>query len=193
MHVTVQLPLLSQAYRSMYAPAPPPGQRHSPFPTPPPAAPQKHQYPAPIGSPYYPQQQHAPPPQRHKGTLHPGQIVNVDQCHVRIERYLSEGGYAHVYLTSSDRPVYPPSRGTEKKGRWGEKGYTQHCLKRIAFQDDSVWVDVKKEIEVMVRVPYIMPFPEMGVLMPTAEITPTQFSSGAVPWLVSYTLSCRTT
>ncbi|ADV19530.1 NAK protein kinase [Cryptococcus gattii E566] len=137
----------------MYAPAPPPGQRHSPYAPPPPHPSQKHQYPSPIGSPHYPQQQHPPPPQRHKGTLHPGQIVNVDQCQVRIERYLSEGGYAHVYLTTSDSPIYPPSRRTEKKGRWGEKGYTQHCLKRIAFQDDSVWVDVKKEIEVMKSLP----------------------------------------
>ncbi|KAE8541110.1 hypothetical protein D1P53_002464 [Cryptococcus gattii VGV] len=137
----------------MYAPAPPPGQRYSPYAAPPPHPSQKHQYPSPVGSPHYPQQQHPPPPQRHKGTLHPGQIVNVDQCQVRIERYLSEGGYAHVYLTTSDTPIYPPSRRTEKKGRWGEKGYTQHCLKRIAFQDDSVWVDVKKEIEVMKSLP----------------------------------------
>ena len=72
---------------------------------------------------------------------------------MRIERYLSEGGYAHVYLTTSERPIYPPlpkGGGEERKGRWGEKGYTQHCLKRIAFEDESVWVDVRKEIEVMV-------------------------------------------
>ncbi len=37
------------------------------------------------------------------------------------------------------------------KGRWGERGYTEHCLKRIAFEDESVWADVKKEIAVMVR------------------------------------------
>jgi AP2-associated kinase len=71
---------------------------------------------------------------------------------VRVERYLSEGGYAHVYLTSSERPIYPPTR-EEKKGRWGERGYSQHCLKRIAFEDEAVWVDVRKEIEVMVRQP----------------------------------------
>lgn len=68
---------------------------------------------------------------------------------MRIEKYLSEGGYAHVYLTSSDAPIYPP-RKDQAKGRWGEKGYTQHCLKRIAFEDEKVWVDVRKEIEVMV-------------------------------------------
>ena len=55
-----------------------------------------------------------------------------------------------MYLTTSEKPIYPPVKG-ETKGRWGEKGYTQHCLKRIAFEDESVWVDVRKEIEVMVR------------------------------------------
>ena len=93
-----------------------------------------------------------PPPQRHKGTLAPGQIVKVGEQAVRIEKYLSEGGYAHVYLTTSEQPIYPPSKkDSGSKGRWGEKGYTQHCLKRIAFQDESVWADVRKEIEVMVR------------------------------------------
>ncbi|WWC69349.1 uncharacterized protein I206_103287 [Kwoniella pini CBS 10737] len=104
----------------------------------------------------YPQQQQQPPPppppQRHKGTLAPGQIVKVGDQAVRIERYLSEGGYAHVYLTTSEKPIYPPTKG-EKKGRWGEKGYTEHCLKRIAFEDDTVWIDVKKEIEVMKSLP----------------------------------------
>ena len=92
---------------------------------------------------------------RHKGTLAPGQIVKVGDNSVRIEKYLSEGGYAHVYLTTSERPLYPPNRKSNSTakggGRWGEKGYTQHCLKRIAFEDESVWADVKKEIEVMVR------------------------------------------
>ena len=93
---------------------------------------------------------------RHKGTLAPGQIVQVGDNSVRIEKYLSEGGYAHVYLTTSERPIYPPKRKNNEAagksaGRWGEKGYTQHCLKRIAFEDESVWADVKKEIEVMVR------------------------------------------
>lgn len=78
--------------------------------------------------------------------------MKVGEQHVRVERYLSEGGYAHVYLTSSERPIYPPTK-EEKKGRWGERGYSQHCLKRIAFEDEAVWVDVRKEIEVMVRRP----------------------------------------
>ncbi|WWD16004.1 hypothetical protein CI109_100428 [Kwoniella shandongensis] len=110
-----------------------------------------HQQPPP---PLPPSSQHPPPPpQRHKGTLAPGQIIKVGEQSVRIERYLSEGGYAHVYLTTSDKPIYPPTKNGEKKGRWGEKGYTEHCLKRIAFEDESVWVDVKKEIEVMKSLP----------------------------------------
>lgn len=91
------------------------------------------------------QQQQRP----YKGTLAPGTIVPVGENQVRVEKYLSEGGYAHVYLTRSERPIYPPAKG-DKKGRWGERGFTEHCLKRIAFEDDSVWIDVKKEIEVMV-------------------------------------------
>ena len=76
-------------------------------------------------------------------------MVQVGDHTVRIERYLSEGGYAHVYLTTSEKPIYPPIKG-EKRGRWGKRMYTEHCLKRIAFQDEAVWADVRKEIEVMV-------------------------------------------
>lgn len=97
-----------------------------------------------------PQQPSQLPPARHKGTLAPGQIIKVGEHEVRIERYLSEGGYAHVYLTRSDKPIYLPRRDEVKKGRWGEKGFSEHCLKRIAFEDESVWADVRKEIEVMV-------------------------------------------
>jgi AP2-associated kinase len=97
----------------------------------------------------YPSPVPQPPQQKHKGTLSPGQIIQVGDHSVKIERYLSEGGYAHVYLSSSDRPIYPPIKG-DKKGRWGERGYSEHVLKRIAFEDEKVWTDVKKEIEVMV-------------------------------------------
>ena len=75
-------------------------------------------------------------------------MVQVEEHQVRVEKYLSEGGYAHVYLTTSEKAISPP-----KKGNKWEKGFTQHCLKRIAFEDDSVWTDVKKEIEVMVSPP----------------------------------------
>ena len=99
--------------------------------------------PIPPSAPSYGQAHPRPsqPPSR-KGTLSPGQLVKVGDHVVRIERYLSEGGYAHVYLTSSETPIYPPN---------SSKGLVQHCLKRIAFQDEAVWADVRKEIEVMVR------------------------------------------
>jgi AP2-associated kinase len=72
----------------------------------------------------------------------------VEENRVRVEKYLSEGGYAHVYLTTSEKPIAPPKKG-DKWDRFRETGFTQHCLKRIAFEDDSVWTDVKREIEVM--------------------------------------------
>ncbi|CAD6583916.1 MAG: hypothetical protein TREMPRED_003677 [Tremellales sp. Tagirdzhanova-0007] len=90
----------------------------------------------------YAQQHQQLAPARHKGTLAPGKIVRVGESSVRIERYLSEGGYAHVYLTSSEKPIYPAKQGDQQ----GSKGYTEHCLKRIAFQDEAVWTDVEKEI-----------------------------------------------
>lgn len=104
-------------------------------------------------NPNVPAQPQQLPPARYKGTLAPGQVVKVGENSVKIERYLSEGGYAHVYLTSSDKPIYPPEKGDGGGGgQWGKRGYTEHCLKRIAFQDESVWADVKKEIAVMVRI-----------------------------------------
>lgn len=113
----------------------------------------------------------------HKGTLPPGQMVRVGQHAVRVERYLSEGGYAHVYLTSSDKPVYPPKR-SGSKGRWGEKGYTTHCLKRIAFEDENVWRDVSREIEVMVSRHHTQ-------ARLTAESTSPKSSPHPVPRLVA--------
>ncbi|KAK8869726.1 hypothetical protein IAR55_000294 [Kwoniella newhampshirensis] len=157
-----------QPYNTAFSPPPQPpntfsqmapgqSQRYQQYP---PTHAQQHYARAPNGQFAYPHQQAPspslqppPPPQRHKGTLAPGQIIRVGDQSVRIEKYLSEGGYAHVYLTTSDKPIYPPTKSAEKKGRWGEKGYTQHCLKRIAFEDDNVWVDVKKEIEVMKSLP----------------------------------------
>jgi hypothetical protein len=65
----------------------------------------------------------------------------VEEHQVRVERYLSEGGYAHVYLTQSEKAIYPPKKGE----KW------------IAFEDDSVWTDVKKEIEVMVSLARNLP------------------------------------
>ncbi|BEI91422.1 uncharacterized protein CcaverHIS019_0402420 [Cutaneotrichosporon cavernicola] len=133
-----------QRYTSVPQPQPPTGgfrQPHMP----------QQQYTQQYPGQSYPQQR-GDTGRPHKGTLPPGQMVRVGQHAVRVERYLSEGGYAHVYLTSSEKPVYPPKR-SNTKGRWGEKGYTTHCLKRIAFEDESVWRDVSREIEVMKALP----------------------------------------
>lgn len=81
-----------------------------------------------------------------------------------------------MYLTTSEKPIYPPQRANASRGRWGEKGYTEHCLKRIAFEDENVWIDVSKEIEVMVG--HI----EAGL---TEEITPTFPPPRAVPRFVT--------
>ena len=111
-------------------------------------------------------------------------MVQVGENQVRVEKYLSEGGYAHVYLTRSERPIYPPTKG-DKKGRWGERGFTEHCLKRIAFEDDSVWIDVKKEIEVMVR--QVSPQkPNLGVVFGGCVLTYIQKALQPNPHLVQY-------
>ncbi len=147
---------------------PPPGgfrQPHMP----------QQQYPQQYPAQGYPQQR-GDTGRPHKGTLPPGQMVRVGQNAVRVERYLSEGGYAHVYLTSSEKPVYPPKRSSAK-GRWGEKGYTTHCLKRIAFEDESVWRDVSREIEVMVS---SQPRSQL-----TAESAPSKSSPHSVPRLIA--------
>ncbi|KAJ9097232.1 hypothetical protein QFC21_004901 [Naganishia friedmannii] len=74
-----------------------------------------------------------------KGTLAPGERIKVGNDTVTIEKYLSEGGYAHVYLTHSDTPL-------------GPNKLTTHCLKRLAFRQEQapdMMKDVEKEIEVM--------------------------------------------
>ena len=108
-------------------------------------------------------------------------MVQVEEHQVRVEKYLSEGGYAHVYLTTSEKAISPP-----KKGNKWEKGFTQHCLKRIAFEDDSVWTDVKKEIEVMVSLPLPTGFWGEWKLMRVESITAkSTFSS--IPRIKPYT------
>ncbi|KAI0271818.1 kinase-like domain-containing protein [Russula aff. rugulosa BPL654] len=41
-----------------------------------------------------------------KGTLVPGQKISVNSYTVQVERYLSQGGFAHVYLVRTPTPVY---------------------------------------------------------------------------------------
>ncbi|KAF9654127.1 hypothetical protein BDM02DRAFT_3152589 [Thelephora ganbajun] len=68
------------------------------------------------------------------GTLAPGQTISVNKYTVQVERYLSQGGFAHVYLVRTSAPVY---------------GTTHHVLKRIAVANDSMLTDVKKEVDIM--------------------------------------------
>ncbi|GAA6059434.1 hypothetical protein JCM10212_005373 [Sporobolomyces blumeae] len=73
------------------------------------------------------------------GTLPPGTIVNVGECQVVVERFLSEGGFAHVYLANSAVPL-PLGSPTAT---------TKHVLKRMAVPDKRGVHEVGKEVEVM--------------------------------------------
>ncbi|KAF8333081.1 kinase-like domain-containing protein [Cantharellus anzutake] len=68
------------------------------------------------------------------GLLQPGQVIHVNSYVVTIERYLSQGGFAHVYVVQSQAPI---------------NGTRQHVLKRIAVSNESMLRDVKKEVDVM--------------------------------------------
>ncbi|TRM65858.1 hypothetical protein BD626DRAFT_546292 [Schizophyllum amplum] len=73
-------------------------------------------------------------PQQNKGTLVPGQSIAVNKYTVQVERYLSQGGFAHVYLVRTATPVY---------------GTTHHVLKRIAVANDAMLTEVKQEVDIM--------------------------------------------
>ncbi|KAJ7053987.1 hypothetical protein C8F01DRAFT_1064455 [Mycena amicta] len=68
------------------------------------------------------------------GTLVPGQSISVNKYSVQVERYLSQGGFAHVYLVRTATPVY---------------NTTHHVLKRIAVSNDAMLTEVKKEVDIM--------------------------------------------
>ncbi|CEL60146.1 hypothetical protein RSOLAG1IB_09395 [Rhizoctonia solani AG-1 IB] len=69
-----------------------------------------------------------------KGPLQPGQTIKLTQHTVTVERYLSQGGFAHVYLVRTATPVM---------------GTTQHVLKRMAVADVATLSEVKKEVDIM--------------------------------------------
>ncbi|PPQ64080.1 hypothetical protein CVT24_008893 [Panaeolus cyanescens] len=71
---------------------------------------------------------------QNKGTLVPGQTIAVNNYTVQVERYLSQGGFAHVYLVRTPTPVY---------------NTTHHVLKRIAVANEAMLAEVKKEVDVM--------------------------------------------
>ncbi|KAI0783138.1 hypothetical protein C8Q75DRAFT_737106 [Abortiporus biennis] len=72
--------------------------------------------------------------QANKGTLMPGQMISVNKYTVQVERYLSQGGFAHVYLVRTAQPVY---------------NTTHHVLKRIAVPNEAMLTEVKKEVDIM--------------------------------------------
>ena len=72
----------------------------------------------------------APPP----GTFTPGTKVQVGGHRVRIERYLSEGGFAHVYVVQ-----VPDSKG----------GHDIAVLKRVAVPDKDSLASMRTEVETM--------------------------------------------
>ncbi|EGO04436.1 hypothetical protein SERLA73DRAFT_68122 [Serpula lacrymans var. lacrymans S7.3] len=69
-----------------------------------------------------------------KGTLAPGQTISVNKYTVQVERYLSQGGFAHVYLVRTSTPIY---------------NTTHHVLKRIAVANEAMLSEVRKEVDIM--------------------------------------------
>lgn len=92
--------------------------------------------------------------QPYKGTLAPGTRVKVGSITVTVKRYLSEGGFAHVYLVTTSQPIPMPSSvtGAVSASMAGsataERGETVHVLKRMAVPDKAALADVRREVEV---------------------------------------------
>ncbi|KDN50812.1 hypothetical protein K437DRAFT_59823 [Tilletiaria anomala UBC 951] len=99
----------------------------------------------------------APPPQQqqaYKGTLPPGTKVAVGNITVTVKRYLSEGGFAHVYLVTSSQPIPIPlssagSVGASTSGLASRatRPETVHVLKRMAVPDKDALATVRSEVE----------------------------------------------
>lgn len=70
------------------------------------------------------------------GTFMPGTKVQVGDHRVVIDRYLSEGGFAHVYVVTLPRPV---------------DGNTKAVLKRVAVPDKDHLANMRTEVETMKR------------------------------------------
>ncbi|KAJ5582047.1 hypothetical protein N7535_000667 [Penicillium sp. DV-2018c] len=68
------------------------------------------------------------------GTLLPGTKIQVGSHRVVVEKYLSEGGFAHVYVVRLPRPV----DGTERA-----------VLKRVAVPDKAALANMRTEVETM--------------------------------------------
>lgn len=78
------------------------------------------------------------------GSLPPGTVVQVGPFTVTVKRYLSQGGFATVYLVNTDRPLpIPMTQG-------GTRNETTHVLKRIVVPDKEALGEVRREVEVHV-------------------------------------------
>lgn len=75
---------------------------------------------------------HVPPP----GTFLPGTKVQVGSLRVIIDRYLSEGGFAHVYVVKLPQPI---------------DGVDKAVLKRVAVPDKGLLANLRTEVETMKR------------------------------------------
>ncbi|PVF97695.1 hypothetical protein CPB86DRAFT_785488 [Serendipita vermifera] len=71
---------------------------------------------------------------QNKGTLQPGQLIQIQSLTVTVERFLSQGGFAHVYLVRSAAPI---------------NGTIHHVLKRMLVADPAMLKEVNKEVDVM--------------------------------------------
>ncbi|KAG0634129.1 hypothetical protein HOY80DRAFT_1018649 [Tuber brumale] len=70
------------------------------------------------------------------GTFLPGTLITVGSHKCTIDRYLSEGGFAHVYLVRLSRPV---------------DGLDVAVLKRVAVPDKEALASMRTEVETMKR------------------------------------------
>jgi AP2-associated kinase len=68
------------------------------------------------------------------GTFLPGTKVQVGSHRVVVEKYLSEGGFAHVYVVRLSQPV---------------DGSDKAVLKRVAVPDKSALANMRTEVETM--------------------------------------------
>ncbi|KAF8470537.1 hypothetical protein BDZ91DRAFT_840709 [Kalaharituber pfeilii] len=82
------------------------------------------------GSPY------VVPPIAPPGTFPPGTLITVGAHKCTIERYLTEGGFAHVYLVRLSRPA---------------NGSDIAVLKRVAVPDKNALANMRTEVETMKR------------------------------------------
>ena len=75
-----------------------------------------------------------PVPSAPAGTFVPGTKVQVGNHRVIIEKYLSEGGFAHVYLVRLPKPI---------------DGNDEAVLKRVAVPDKEALASMRTEVETM--------------------------------------------